>query len=119
MEKKLTQKEEEIMQVLWDLKKAFVNDILEQFEEPRPPYNTVSSVVRKLVAEGVIGYEAFGKTHRYFPLISKEDYRKTAFGDFMKNYFSSSPEQMLSFFVEEESVNQQELIDLLEKLKKT
>ncbi len=118
MSKKLTHKEEEIMQILWQLENAFVNDILEKMEEPRPPYNTISSTVRKLVADGLIGYDAFGKTHRYFPILTKEAYRKTAFGSFMENYFAGSPEEVLSFFVKEEKVNPEELNQLLAKLKK-
>jgi BlaI family transcriptional regulator, penicillinase repressor len=118
MSKKLTHKEEEIMQILWELEKGFVNDILEKMEEPKPPYNTVSSTVRKLVADELIGYEAFGKTHRYFPILTKEEYRKTAFGTFMENYFAGSPSEVLSFFVNEEKVNPDELNELLVKLKK-
>jgi predicted transcriptional regulator len=117
MSKKLTYKEEEIMQILWQLEKAFVNDILEKMDDPKPPYNTVSSTIRKLEADGLIGYEAFGKTHRYFPILTKEAYRKTAFGSFMEHYFSGSPEEVLSFFVKEEKVNPDELNELLKKLK--
>lgn len=117
MEIKLTHKEEEIMQILWQLEKAFVNDILEQMEEPKPPYNTVSSTVRKLVAEGLIGYEAFGKTHRYFPILSKADYRKSAFGNFISKYFEGSPQEVLSYFVKEEQVDVEELNEILKKMK--
>jgi BlaI family transcriptional regulator, penicillinase repressor len=115
--KKLSHKEEEIMQVLWRLENAFVHDILDAMEEPKPPYNTVSSTIRKLVGEGVIGYEAFGKTHRYFPLLQKEAYRRSAFSDFIQHYFSGSPEQVLSFFVQEEKVDKEALHLLLEKIK--
>ena len=66
---KLTHKEEEIMRILWDLKKGFVKDILEKMSEPKPPYNTISSTVRKLESMGYVGHEAFGKTHRYFPIL--------------------------------------------------
>ena len=116
--KRLTQKEEEVMTILWDLGNAFVNDILERLEEPRPPYNTVSSIVRKLESEGVVGYEAFGKTHRYFPILKKEDYRAGVLHAFMDNFFDSSPAALLSYFVKEEKMDPEELESLLEQLKK-
>lgn len=114
---KLTHKEEEIMQILWQLEKAFVNDILEAMETPKPPYNTVSSTVRKLVADGLIGYEAFGKTHRYYPILKKADYRKSAFGTFISKYFEGSPQEVLSYFVKEQQVDIEELNELLRKMK--
>lgn len=117
--KRLTHKEEEVMTILWRLKNAFVNDILNEMEEePKPPYNTVSSIVRKLVTEGLVGYEAFGKTHRYFPILKKEDYRADAFRQFMDNYFGGSPAALLSYFVEEENLRPEELDKLLGDIKK-
>lgn len=116
--KRLTHKEEEVMTILWRLGKAFVNDILNEMEEPRPPYNTVSSIVRKLVGEGLIGYEAFGKTHRYFPLLKKEDYRANAFKRFMDSYFGGSPADLLSYFVKEENLRPEDLDKLLDEIKK-
>lgn len=117
--KRLTHKEEEVMTILWRLKNAFVNDILNEMEEePKPPYNTVSSIVRKLVTEGLVGYEAFGKTHRYFPILKKEEYRADAFRQFMDNYFGGSPAALLSYFVEEENLRPEELDKLLGDIKK-
>ncbi|MCC6462841.1 MAG: BlaI/MecI/CopY family transcriptional regulator [Saprospiraceae bacterium] len=116
--KRLNHKEEEVMTILWRLEKAFVNDILDQMEEPKPPYNTVSSLVRKLVTEGHVGYEAFGKTHRYFPILKKEDYRANAFRRFMDNYFGGSPSALLSYFMEEEKLKPEELDKLMDQIKK-
>lgn len=116
--KRLNHKEEEVMTILWRLENAFVHDILNEMDEPRPPYNTVSSIVRKLVAEGLIGYEPFGKTHRYFPILKKEDYRANAFRRFMDNYFGGSPAALLSYFVREENLDQDDLNKLLEEVKK-
>ncbi len=116
--KRLTHKEEEVMTILWRLGQAFVHDILQEMEEPKPPYNTVSSIVRKLVAEGRVGYEAFGKTHRYFPLLKKEDYRANAFRRFMSDYFGDSPSALLSYFVKEENLEAQDLDRLLAAIKK-
>ncbi len=114
--KRLTHKEEEVMTILWRLEKAFVNDILEEMED-KPPYNTVSSIVRKLASEGLIGYEAFGKTHRYFPLLKKEDYRANVFQRLVDNYFGGSPLALLSYFVKEEQVKPEDLDRLLEQIK--
>ena len=112
----LKHKEEEVMQILWKLKKAFVKEIVKEMDKPTP-YNTVSSIVRKLQKEGYIGYEDFGKTHRYFPILKKEDYQKFSFKRFVDNYFGGSPEQVLSYFVKEEKINPTELNELLEKIK--
>ena len=118
MIKRLTHKEEEVMTILWRLETAFVNDILNEMEEPRPPYNTVSSIVRKLETEGLIGHEAFGKTHRYFPVLKKDEYRANAFRRFMDNYFGGSPSALLSYFVEEENLHPEDLDKLMEEIKK-
>ena len=115
--KQLTHKEERIMQILWRLGKAFVKEIIEELGADAPPYNTVSSIVRKLEKEGIVGYEAFGKTHRYFPILKKEQYRKSSFEQFINSYFNGSPENVLSFFVEQEKINPDELNELLNQLK--
>ena len=82
-EKELTKAELEVMQILWKLKKAFVGDILDRMVEPKPAYNTVSTVVRLLEKKGVVGHESFGKSHRYYPLVDKETYEA--------EYFSCHP----------------------------
>lgn len=115
--KKLNHKEEQIMQVLWRLEKGFVKEILDELPEPKPPITTVSSIVRKLETEGLVGHEAFGKTHRYFPVLKKEDYRKSSFRQFINNYFGGSPEQLLSYFVKEEDLAPEDLEQLLDKIK--
>ena len=116
-DKPLKHKEEAVMQILWKLRKAFVKEIVKEMKE-HTPYNTVSSIVRKLQKEGYIGYEDFGKTHRYFPLIEKETYRKSSFQRFVDNYFGGSPEQVLPYFVKEENIKPNELNELLERIKK-
>ena len=115
---RLNEKEEQIMQVLWRLKRAFVKEILAELPDPKPPITTVSSVVRKLESEGIVGHEAFGKTHRYFPLLEKQAYRKSFFNRMLDNYFGGSPEQLLSFFMDEQELPPEELDRLLEKIRK-
>ncbi len=115
--KPLTHREETVMHILWKLEKAYVKEILAEYPNPKPPYNTISSVIRKLEAAGLVGYEPFGKTHRYFPILKKEAYRKTSFQNFINNYFGGSPQQVLSYFVKEEKIDAEEINDLLEQLK--
>lgn len=114
---RLTHKEEEIMQILWNLRKGFVKEILEKMSEPKPPYNTVSSIVRKLEGMKLVGHDAFGKTHRYYPILKKENYRKQSFQVFMRNYFGGSPSQLLSYFVKEEKLSPSEIRQLLNDIK--
>lgn len=109
----LTQTEERIMQVLWNLKKAFVKDIIAQLDEdPKPPYTTISSVVRILENKGFVGYKAYGKTHEYFPLISKNEYRKNRFRGMVKNYFDGKTSDVLSFMIKEQKLSKKELNEL-------
>lgn len=118
--KELTKAEEQIMQVLWDLEKGFVKDVIDQLPEPKPAYNTVSTIIRILETKGFVDHEAFGKSHRYFPLISKEEYKSFATEKLLSGYFSNSVENMFSFFVKEKKLNLKEadeIMKLIEKLK--
>lgn len=117
MNRILNPREEEIMHILWRLKKAFVKDILENLPDPKPPYNTVSSVVRKLESEGILGYHAYGNTHEYFPILQKSNYRKLMIGRVINNYFSGSPESLLSHFVREEKIDVEQLKQILDQIK--
>ena len=106
------------MRILWKLKKAFVREIIEQMPHPHPPYNTVSSIVRKLEKEGHIGYEAFGKSHRYYPLLEMTAYRKWSLKNLLSHYFNNDPKILLSQFVQEEDLSPEEIRALVDKLKK-
>jgi BlaI family penicillinase repressor len=110
---KLTNKEEEIMQILWKLKKAFVKDILEEISEDKPHYNTLSTIVRNLEEKGYVSYTAYGKTHQYFPIVSMENYRKKFMNTAIDNYFNSSYKNLVSFFAEEEKISADELREIL------
>ena len=119
---KLTNKEEEIMRTLWKLREAFVKEVVAELPDPKPHYNTVSTIIRNLEEKGFIGHEAFGKTHRYHPLISKEAYRKKFMQKTISNYFEDSYKNVVSFFAREEKISADELreiIDLIEKKKQT
>lgn len=110
---KLTTKEEELMQILWKLKKAFVKELVVEMPEPKPHYNTVSTVIRKMEEKGFIAHEAFGNTHRYYPKISKEDYRKGYFSNAIDNYFGNSYKNVVSYFANEEKISADELREII------
>lgn len=110
--KKLTNKEEEVMQALWKLEKAFVKEILAILPEDLH-YNTVSTLVRKLQDKNFVGHEAFGNTHRYFPLVSKRAYSKNLMQIASRKFFDNSYKNMVSFFAKEEKINAEELREIL------
>ncbi|MCT4639434.1 MAG: BlaI/MecI/CopY family transcriptional regulator [Bacteroidales bacterium] len=122
MSKELTKAEEQVMQVLWKLEKAFVKDILDNMKSPKPAYNTVSTIIRILQKKEFVGHYSFGKSHQYYPLITKEEYRKQFFKGFLSRYFSGSFNQLVSAFSEEENMSvedMEELKLLIEKKIKT
>ena len=112
---KLTNREEEVMKLLWKLEKAFVRDLLKAYpEEPKPHYNTLSTMVRNLEEKGYVAHEAFGNSHRYYPLVSKEAYRKKYIGQTLADYFDSNYKNLVSFFAKEEKISAQELREILD-----
>ena len=116
--KELTRAEEQIMQLLWDQEKAFVKDIVDQIPDPKPAYNTVSTIIRILEKKGFVGHNAYGKTHEYFPLVSRKDYTKSFMRNFMRNYFSGSFQEMVSFFAKEDNMSVSDLDELMEDVKR-
>jgi predicted transcriptional regulator len=115
---KLTNKEEEVMIILWRLKKAFVKELMAEIEGDKPHYNTLSTIVRHLEEKKYVAYEAFGNTHRYYPLISLEDYRKRFVNSKMVEYFDNSYKSMVSFFAKEEKISVDELKEIIELIEK-
>ena len=113
--KDLTKAEEQIMQILWDLGKGFVNDILSTLPDPKPAYNTISTIIRILEQKGFVGHKAYGKTHEYFPLVTKSEYTVSLMSNVMKNYFGGSFKQMVSFFAKDNCISLNEL----DEIKKT
>ena len=110
---KLTNKEEEIMHVLWKLEKAFVKDVLAEMSDEQPHYNTLSTIIRNLEEKGYVSHIAYGKTHQYFPVVKKEDYRKEFITAAIDNYFNNSYKNMVSFFAKEEKISVEELKDII------
>jgi BlaI family transcriptional regulator, penicillinase repressor len=109
----LTKAEEQVMQVLWKIKKGFVKDMLEHFDEPKPAYNTVSTIVRILQEKGFVAHKAYGRTHEYYPVISKSDYSESHLNSFVNDYFSNSFEKMVSFFAKEKKISLQEMEEIM------
>ncbi len=105
----LTRAEEQVMQVLWKIKKGFVKDILEHFGDPKPAYNTVSTIVRILQDKGFVSHNAYGRTHEYFPVVSKDEYSKSHLNTFVNDYFSNSFGKMVSFFAKEKGISVREM----------
>jgi len=110
--RELTRAEEQVMQVLWDLEKALVHDLLSRFPDPKPAYNTVSTIIRILEQKGFVDHKAYGRTYEYFPLVSKKDYKKTHFKNFVANYFENSYQSLASFFTREEKLSIHELEEI-------
>lgn len=109
----LTKVEEKIMMIYWKLKKAFVKDVIAELPEPKPPYNTISSVTRILAGKGYLKYRSYGKTYEYSPAVSQAQYRKLKVKKILTAQFENSPASLLSFIIKEEKLSKEEI----EKLK--
>ena len=115
--KELTRAEEEVMQILWKLQKGFVKEIIEQMPEPKPAYNTVSTIVRILENKGFVDHKAYGKTHEYYPLITKDRYTRFYLNNMIKGYFNGSFNNLVSFFAKEHKMDAADIEKLLRELK--
>jgi predicted transcriptional regulator len=108
----LTKAEEQIMQILWQKEKAFVKEIIEDLRKPKPAYNTVSTIVRILEKKQFVSYRSFGKTHQYYPIVEKKDYKKKTLKKIMDNYFNQSYKNLVSFFSKEEDLSIEEMEEI-------
>ena len=116
----LTKAEEQVMQILWNEQEGFVKDFLQHFPEPRPAYNTVSTIIRILEKKGFVDHRSFGKSHQYYPIVSRDKYRNERFSSLMKDYFNNSMQQVLSHFGKSGTLNMKEadeIIKLMEEIK--
>ena len=116
----LTKAEEQVMQILWEARNGFVKDLLQHFPEPRPAYNTVSTIIRILEKKGFVDHRSYGKSHQYYPLVSREQYRNERFSGLMKDYFNNSMKQVLSHFSTSGTLSMKEadeIITIMEELK--
>jgi len=109
----LTKAEEEVMHIIWELGRCLVRDVIDKLGDPDMPHSTISSVVRILEKKGFVGHKAYGKTHEYFPTITKEEYAQHGVKSLMEKYFGGSPKKLVSYLVQSENKNLKELNDLL------
>lgn len=114
---KLAKREEQIMQVLWDRGPSFVKEIVEELPDPKPHYNSVSTMVRILENKGFIDHKAFGKSHQYFAKVEKETYQGKAVKDLVGNFFNNSYSDMVAYFAKEEKISEEELKDIIKIIK--
>lgn len=115
--RELTRAEEQIMQILWGLEKGFVKDILTKMNEPKPAYNTVSTIIRILERKGFVKHETYGKSHEYYPIVSKDDYRSFSIKNLLSGYFGGSFSRLASFFAKDENLDLKELEKLMNEVK--
>jgi len=115
--RELTKAEEQVMQILWDLEESIVRDMVDQFPDPKPAYNTVSTVLRVLEKKGFVDHKAYGTTYVYVPLVSKKDYSKFQFTNLIKNYFNGSFPKMAAFFAKENNLSIQDLEEIMDMAK--
>ncbi|MHB1178516.1 MAG: BlaI/MecI/CopY family transcriptional regulator [Daejeonella sp.] len=110
--KQLTKAEEQVMKILWDIKEGIVKDIIEKMTDPKPAYNTVSTVIRVLEGKKFVDHKAYGNSYVYYPLIAEKDYKRFAFDKVMSTYFGNSYEHLVSFLVNEKKLSISELEEL-------
>jgi predicted transcriptional regulator len=114
----LTKAEEKIMKILWDIEEGFIKDIQAQYPDPKPPYNSISTIVRVLVQKEIVGYHVYGNSHQYYPLISKEEYRKGQLSRLVSDYYNNSLKQVVNFFSESKKLDEKELDEVMKMLEK-
>lgn len=115
--KELTRAEDQVMQILWTIERGVVRDIIDKMPEPKPAYNTVSTIVRILETKGFVGHKAYGKTHEYFPIVSREKYTRFYLNNMIKGYFNGSFQNLVSFFAKDNKLNASDIEKLLNEVK--
>jgi predicted transcriptional regulator len=116
--KQLTKAEEEVMQVLWQLEKSNVAAVIEELPEPKPAYNTVSTIIRILEDKGFVSHEKLGRGYLYFPLVQKADYSNQSINKLVDGYFQGSFKSMVSFFMKKNDMSLTELEAILKEIDK-
>jgi len=114
---KLTNAEESVLKILWEKEKAFIKEVIEEIQGKKPAYSTVSTIMRILERKGYVSYESFGKSHRYYPLIKREDYTKGVLSHIMNSYFGGSFKEIVNFMSSSNNISISELDEILSDLK--
>lgn len=115
--KKLAKREAQIMQAIWRLEKAFIKDIVEEMPDPKPHYNSVSTMVKLLKKKGFVGDEKLGNAYRYYAVVKKEDYQETVVDDVVKGFFDDSPMKLVNYFAKEQKLSEDDVERLLKMIK--
>jgi predicted transcriptional regulator len=110
--RELTRAEEEVMQILWELGEGVVHDMIVKFPDPKPAYNTVSTIIRILEQKGFVDHKAYGRTYLYFPLVTRKEYTRSYFRNMVARYFGNSYQSLTSFFTREENLSLEELMEI-------
>jgi predicted transcriptional regulator len=116
---RLARREEQIMQVFWELKTAFIKDVIPKLPGPKPHYNSVATIVKVLEEKGFLNHQTVGNIYQYFPVISRHDYQQDAMGDLVSQYFDNSYPRMLAFFAKQQNMSEAELTEVIEIIKST
>ena len=111
--KKLSRAEEEVMHILWDMGQGFVRDVIDHMPNPKPPYNTISTIIRVLEKKDFLSHRQYGNTYEYFPLVSRDEYARVYFNSFLKGYFHNSFSKMAAFFIRENNLSLKELDEIM------
>jgi predicted transcriptional regulator len=116
--RELTKAELQIMQLLWDRKKAFVNDLIDDLPNPKPAYNTVSTIIRILEKKGFVAHNSYGKSHEYYPVVEKELYLSSYMGTVLQSFFANSLPNLVSFFSKKEGITLEEADQIMKIINK-
>ena len=111
--REITKAQEDLLKALWEIKEGAISDVLDSLDEPKPAYNTVSTIIRILEKKGFVDHKAYGTTYEYFPIVKKEDYANFHFSDFMKNYFNDSFPRMAAFFARENNLSMEDMEEIM------
>lgn len=114
---KLAKREEQIMQAVWTLEKAFIKEIILELPEPKPHYNSVATIVKILEEKGFLAHDTIGNIYQYYPAVSKEDYQRQHMSDIVSQYFDNSYPRMLAFFAKEQNISDEELNEIVDIIK--
>jgi BlaI family penicillinase repressor len=114
--KELTKAEDQIMQILWEIRKGFVKDVIAEMPDPKPAYNTVSTIIRILENKGFVNHKSYGKTHEYYPIVDRDTYRSFFLRNLLRNYFGGKFEQLVSFFAKDNDLDINDMEEILKNV---